>query len=341
MDGSAVYHSPGDSQHVTLKGKVPLYFFQWRDFIDRLVTKATELGVAFLYNTEVLKPIEEETRCGGVEFKTEDGAVERLLGSAVLACDGHKSVLGSYYGIQYDRLNCAMVKCLIQDAAIDIRKTPELQFYMIGNGDLDYAPNFPPCVAYAFPIGERDMEMGLMLRMSPVAKMGKTVDIPDNKSFFAVWKRLKEEYPGFSDYFKGAEIKHEEITGLSNVQMVENVVPQKGIVLIGDSAGFIDPFGSSGIYSGMIMGDWWARTLSNEILELSGSGKVNAPLDGLWDASMINDYQKGFRETEIFKKIRSSYSLIGKFEWFIFKFLRTGEKINKRWKLISWLLKTA
>ena len=341
MDGSAVYHSPGNKQQVTLPGKKPLYFFEWRDFIERLVDTAEKLAVTFLYQTEVVRPVEENGRCVGVEYKDQHGQFGKIFGNSILACDGHKSALGTHYGIHYEDLSCAMIKCLLGNANIDIDKTPELQFYLIGNGDLAYEPRFPQCVAYGFPTGGRKMEVGLMLRMSQSAKMKRTLDRPDSKTFFQVWENLKRSWPGFSDYFTGATIEHEEITGLSNAGMVRNVVPEKGLVLIGDSAGFIDPFGSSGLYSAMAMAEFWVTMISDKWQDLSGVRAGEQHVEALWAPATVVSYKKQFKKTRIYKKIKGSYSLIGKFEWFIFKFLRTGRRINKRWKLISWLLKTA
>ncbi len=339
MGGGAVYHSPGDLQQTTLTSKTPLYFFEWRSFIDKLYDTAADLGVDFRFKAEVLGPIEEENICTGLKYRDKEKREQRICGNVVLACDGHKSVLGGFYGVQYEQLNCAMVKCLISNANLDIKKTPDLQFYLIGNGDLEYARDFPPCVVYGFPIGEQKMEVGLMLRMSQAAKMRKTVNDPDNKAFFEVWKNLKQTYPGFSTYFEGAKIEHEEITGLSNVAMVENFMPKSGLVLIGDSAGFVDPFGSSGLYSGMAMADFWVDILADRLLDLSQGKPIDGPVDGLWNLQNVRSDTENFKKTVIYKQISGSYSLIGKFEWLIFRFLKTAKRINKGWKLISWLLK--
>jgi len=53
----------------------------------------------------------------------------------------------------------------------------------------------------------------------------------------------------------------------------------------------------------------------------------------------MTEFNRAFRKTAEFKKIKRSYSLIGKFEWYAFKHLRTSRRINKRWKFLSWLLK--
>lgn len=249
MDGSGTYHSPGDRHQITRAGESTLYFFEWRDFIDTLADAARDLGVEIRTNLEVMAPIERAGRvCTGVKCREKDGAVTNLYGSTVLACDGHESRLGHFHHIPYDRLNCLMVKGRIGRANFDLAQTSALQFYLIGNGDLPYEPRFPPCVAYAFPLADQKMEVGLMLRMMHARKMRKTLTPPDRRTFKKTWQQIKTSYPGFSDLFTGATIEHEEVTALPNAEMVRNYNPGPGLVLIGDAAGFIDPFGSSGIY---------------------------------------------------------------------------------------------
>jgi len=340
MDGGAVYHSPGDRQQTRLISEVPLYFFKWRTFIDRLTETAEKLGVEIRCGSEVIEPVMDVDKiCVGLKYRDEGENIREVRGNAILGCDGHKSRVGGYYKVPYSEMNCPMVKCMASHANIDISKTPDLQFYFIGNGDLEYAKGFPQCVAYGFPIGGRDMELGLMLRMTHAHTMKKTVKLPDAKTIMEVWEKLKSGYPGFSSYFSGAKIEHEEITGLSNARMIKDCVPGAGVVLIGDSAGFIDPFGSSGIYLGMAMANFWVNMLSEKMFELTGSKSTLEDNRELWSPGNVAKFKRAFKKTAEYKNIKRSYSLIGKFEWYAFKHLRTSRRINKRWKFLSWLLK--
>ncbi|NOY67896.1 MAG: NAD(P)/FAD-dependent oxidoreductase [Deltaproteobacteria bacterium] len=347
MGGGLVFHSPGAKKSARKpgKGKGELCFFEWRTFIDRLVGLAKDAGVEIKYNSKVLKPIINDRKiCIGLEYKAGNNRICQAIGNTVLACDGYKSTIGKYYRVDYDQMDCPMVKCLAEEANIDIKKTPDLQFYLIGNGDLPYAGDFPPGVVYGFPIGGKKMELGLMLRMKQ-AHLMKTVKIPDPKTVMNVWKILKKEYPGFSDYFKGAKIIHEEYTGLSNTGLVDNFVPGKGVVLMGDSAGFIDPFGSSGLYSGMAMADFWVRMLSKKLKKLSENMPEDVLIDkfneALWDGNNIKTYVNGFKQADIYKKISKSYALTNKFEWYIYNHLKTSDRINRWWNVISLMLKLA
>jgi flavin-dependent dehydrogenase len=337
MDGSLVFRSPRNAARARVQGKKDIYFFEWRRFMDRLAEEADRAGVELCCNSRVLGPVEDKAHtCTGVMYRTEDGTVHKVRGRAVLACDGHNSLIGKHYGVDYDALNCIMVKCIVNNANIDPDRHPELQFHLIANGDLIYDPNFPPSVAYAFPLGGKRMELGLMLRMIQAERMSHTVRNPGRESVFSAWKRIKKEYPGFKEYFNGADIEYEYVTALSNARMVKEFIPVNGVVLIGDSAGFIDPFGSSGIYSGMAMARFWVDLLAGEIAVLPTDG--GEADEGLWHPRKRAAYIKAFKKTSVYRRIKRSYGMIGKFEWYVFKHLRTADRINQRWSVITWLL---
>lgn len=341
MDGSLVFHSPGDLKQARKPGKRPLTFFAWRAFMDRLTDVALKAGVSIRCNTEVVRPLLDASgACTGVEYRGPDGLTGTVSGHAVLACDGHRSTLGSFFKVPYDRMFCPMVKCMASDCTIDVSTSHSLQFFLIGNGDLPYAPAFPQCVAYAFPIGGARMELGLMLRMARAQSM-ETVQVPGDDEVLAVWNRLKGDYPGFSGYFAGARIEHEELTGMSNASLVRDFVPCRGLVLIGDSAGFIDPFGSSGICSGMAMAEFWVQALAGKIAAAHREQTPGGGMEGLFSDADMAWMDAAFRKTGVYRRIRSSYLLIGAFEWFVFKHLRTAERINLNWDIISFLLRLA
>ena len=330
-DGARVWHSPGDLQITTTYREYPHYFFEWREFIDRFVEKAKEVGVDLLLNSEVTEPIEKNGLCIGLKYKDGSSNINEIYGKAVLDCSGYTGVIGRYYGIPYDEeINCPIIKCLVSEANIEIEKTPGLHFFFIGNGDLNYSPNFPPSVAYVFPLENKRLEVGLMLRMAQVPQM-KTVTVPDNKEILRVWNNLKKNYPGFSEFFKAAKIDYEEVTVLPNARMVKNFVPHPGIVLIGDSAGFVNPFGSSGLFYSMKMAKIWVKNIAKKMKEN----------DDMWSAENIEEYKTAFENYDVYKEVKGLYNLIGAFEYKIFNRLRTAEKINKKWEYISNLLSQA
>jgi flavin-dependent dehydrogenase len=333
-----VYHSPGDIKPAgNIDMKVPYYFFEWRTLIDHMVEIAKNLGVKFFFNSEVLKPIEEQNICKGVEYQNLKGKNKKVFGNVVLACDGHSSTIthsstiGSFYNVDYSKINCPIVKFLGNNANINIDKVSSPQLYFVPNGVLDYAPNFPPSVAYIFPIGGKKIEAGLMLRMTKAFAM-KTVKIPNEEEIMDVWENLKSRYPGFNEFFEGINTEYEELTVMPNAGLVKNfILGNGGAILIGDSAGFVDANGSSGLYFGMKMAQVWVDLIS-ELL-------INNEIE--WSEENRKYLTKQFKESKIYKTINSSYKLIGLFEWMIFKKLRTGKRINRFWKLIMWLLQVA
>jgi len=330
-NGDRVWHSPGNLQITTTHREYPHYFFEWREFIDRFVEKAKEVGVDLLLKSEVIEPIEKNGLCIGLKYQDASNNINEIYGKAILDCSGYTGVIGRYYGVPYDKeINCPIIKCLVSEANIEIEKTPGLQFFFVGNGDLTYSPNFPPSVAYIFPLENKRLEVGLMLRMAQVPQM-KTVIVPDNKEILRVWDNLKKNYPGFSEFFKAAKIDYEEVTVLPNARMVKNFVPRPGVVLIGDSAGFVNPFGSSGLYYSMKMAKLWVMNIAKKMKEK----------EDIWSAENIEDYKTAFEDYDVYKEVKGLYNLIGAFEYKIFNRLRTAEKINKKWEYISNLLSQA
>ena len=112
--------------------------------------------------------------------------------------------------------------------------------------------------------------------------------------------------------------------------MVEKFVVNPGVIVIGDSAGFINPFGSSGLYYSMEMAKFWVEMLSSELEN-----------EKIWSLEKIENYQTRFEETPVFQQVKGMYNLIGAFEYKIFNRLRTSERINKKWDYIASLLKQA
>lgn len=335
--GGRVWHSPGDTQTTITYRDYPHYFFEWRKFIDRFVEVADELKLEILLNSEVTEPIEKKGLTVGVKYKNLVGDIKEIYGKAILDCSGYEGIIGKNYGIPYDKMNCPIVKCLISNANYTLESTPDLQFFFIGNGDLEYSLNFPQSVAYFFPLEKGRAEVGLMLRMGQAPNM-KTVKIPTHSEIMRVWDKIKSTYPGYSDFFKGVNIDYEELTYLPNAKRANRFVPNLGVVLIGDSAGFVNPFGSSGLFYAMEMAKNWVNMISEK---LNNNDKDIEYIKDLWSSENVAEFNDKFEDTEVFKQVDHFYNLIGAFEYKIFNRLRTAEKINKKWDYIASLLKQA
>ncbi len=340
-NGGRVWHSPNDLQITTTHKGYDHYFFEWREFIDRFTEVASELSIKMSFNSTVIEPIEKHGMTIGVKYKNIEGRIQEVYGNAVLDCSGFEGVIGKKYGIDYTKMNCPIVKCLISNANFNIKENPDLEFFLIGNGDLGYSREFPPCVAYFFPLENRRAEVGLMVRMAQVPNM-KTVKIPDNEEIIRVWNEIKENYPGFSVFFKNCNIDYEEITYLPNAKIAEKFVPNPGVVILGDSAGFVNPFGSSGLYYSMEMAKFWVGMVTQDLQTLIKLNKSEIGInENLWTFNKIENYTIKFEEQQVFKEVKHMYNLIGAFEYKIFNRLRTSEKINKKWDYIASLLNQA
>ncbi len=326
--GGRVWHSPGDKQKTITHKDYTHFFFEWRKFIDRFVEKLKEAGGSLLLNSEVIAPIEKNGKCIGLKY-IRDGKTEEFYGKVIFDCSGYEGVIAKNYGIDYEEMICPITKCLISNANYDLKTTPDLQFYFIGNGDLTHAPEFPPCVAYFFPLDGNRAEVGLMLRMTQIPKM-KTVKIPNEREIMEVWTRIKKDYPGFHVFFINAKTDYEEVTYLPNAKMADKFVPYPGVIIAGDSAGFVNPFGSSGLYYSMEMAKMWLDMISE---------KLNDPEP--FSPENIEMYTTQFMQSSVYEEVSHFYNLIGAFEYMIFNRMRTSERINKKWDYISSLLEQA
>ncbi|MBT3221671.1 MAG: hypothetical protein HN348_21545 [Proteobacteria bacterium] len=100
-------------------------------------------------------------------------------------------------------------------------------------------------------------------------------------------------------------------------------------VLLGDSAGFIDPFGSSGIYFSMAMAKHWVEMIGEQ---------MDCQRD-VWTGKNVAQWRRRFSKTKVLRRIRSSYFKVGLLERYVFCRRRTARRINHRWRLISFLIR--
>ena len=337
------YHSPMDKKQTLVDVHTPYRFFPWQPFIDRFEKQATEAGVTIITGVEVLAPITSYSGiCIGLQYKNAQGEIKETFGLSTIGADGHSSVIGKAFGVDYSTINCPIVKFLGDNAQLDINKTPNPQFFMLSPGQLEIAPRFPPAAAYYFPIGGNKIEAGLMLRMGQVSKM-KNISRPSDEEIMKVWTYLKTQYPGFSSVFTDIEVEYESLTQMPNARMVEQFVLGKGgAILIGDSAGFVDANGSSGLYYGMKMAAEWVSILSvpiNHVQDLNCS--FGHKIEKIWGNANKVHYEKKFRKTEVYKHIKTSYKLIGLSETLIFRWIKTAKGLNNIWGLFSFMIKSA
>ncbi|MBI9104031.1 MAG: FAD-dependent oxidoreductase [Spirochaetales bacterium] len=324
------FHSPLDKKNTLINVHKPYYFFHWEKLITHMTRLATETGAEFLLESEVTGLIEKENRCLGVQYKASDNSTHELLGTTVLGCMGHNDTLGSRFGIEREDIDCPTIKYFSRNAPkINLETHPNLQFYMIPSGMLEIAPDLPPAVAYVFPLVNGEMEAGLMLRLGPLKDL-KGIKIPDEEKMMAVWDFLTTSYPGFSDFFHGAETTYKKLTVISNRKLFERVIPHQsgGLIFMGDTIGFSEANGSSGLYFGMAQAAFWV----DKLMERGGPG------GNPWSEPVIPALMREYHRWDVYKYIKKSYRDIVLAEKFMFKILGSNKKLNRWWKPIMALL---
>ena len=324
------FHSPMDRKNSLIDVHQPYYFFYWNDLMDRMKTLALEGGAEFLFESEVIDTIEENKRCTGIQYRDKSGTPQQIYGSTVLGCMGHSDPLGKKFGIEREKIDCPTIKFFSHNAPnVKLSEYPYLQFYLIPPKMLDYAPALPPAVAYVFPLKDGEMEAGLMLRLSQL-KTIRGIEIPDEKQMMDVWDNLTATYPGFSYFFQGAATSYKKLTVISNRELFENVIPHEngGFILMGDTVGFSEANGSSGLYFGMAQGDFWVR----ETL------KARDETADFWKKDYVNSAIKRYKQWDVYKHIKKSYRDIVLAEKIMFKYLGSDKALNRMWKPMMALL---
>ncbi len=336
-----LFHSPKNKFQSLIKASSTSYIFEWEDFIGRFEEKIRELNIEIRLNCEVTEPIIEDNICIGVKYKDINGIEQEAIGNTVLGCDGYNSIMGAQLGVDYGQINNPIVKCLVKRANIDINKHHALELFLVTSGELEYAPNFPPCSLFMFPRGGKEIEIGLMIFSTIVFSL-KDVSVPDEKEIMRVWNEVKNNYPGFNTFLEGAEITYEELTEIGSANMTKKYIPYPGVILIGDSAGFVEASGSSGLYSSMAMAEFWVRLVTPQLGDLpNNKEELIKTNQTLWTKENIDGFKKEFRQTEIYKHITKTYKLFNGFLKSIFVNMRTAENINEKWDLIASILQKA
>ena len=324
------FHSPMDRKNRLINVHQPYYFFHWHHLMDHMKTLAVEAGAEFLFKSEVTDLIESDSRCIGIKYKDKNDNIHEIEGTSVLGCMGHKDPLGKRFGIDRAEIDCPTMKYYSANAPhVKLSEHPNLQFYLIPPKMLDIAPKLPPAVAYVFPLADGEMEAGLMLRMGQLNGL-EDVEIPDDKLMHKVWDHLTATYPGFSDLFKGVESDYKKLTVISNRRLFENVIPHErgGLIFLGDTIGFSEANGSSGLYFGMAQADFWVRL----IRENMGSER------DVWSENFIKNAKRRYKKWPVYRHIKKSYKDIVLAEKIMFKYCGSDKSLNRWWTPLMALL---
>ena len=280
------YYSPWSTRHFSLLRDDASYIFHWQDLTEGLRREAEKCGVEIKFNCEVTGPIINNGICRGVTTKKRGN----FYGNSVIAGDGHNSIFGKISGVDYERLNCPIAKRVYKKVNTDY---DGMEFFIIPRGTLDFAPDFPPAIAFIFPRGNGEAEAGLMILAGGMSLKDRKA-IPRNREILSVLHQMSLTYPVFSARFKGSEIDFEGVSVIPMAGLHNEVCAIPGLVLTGDAIGLVEASGGCGVVATMKNGAFAAHFLS----ENRGHP---------WDTNLMRQINREFRKTDVYKLIRSKY----------------------------------
>ena len=300
--------------------------FEWDDWMRVFRKQIDALGIDLVLGAEVVDIIEKSGVVIGVVYRDSDGNELQVTGDVVFACDGHKSTIGQKSGVDYQFLNYPIIKARLKNATFD---TPGYKFFFVPEGSMSFAPEFPPSIAFLFPRDKANCEAGLMIMARASQKLG--YQLPNRVEFLRVWKQFVQHYPVFSGMLSEATMVIQEATMLPMAGPMTEVIPLKGVVLLGDAAGFVEISGGSGLISSMESARFWVNTI---IKEQTGAEGPQA----LWQDQTIRRMSKAYASSSIFQHIKTTADKINASWDTLFVELRTKEKITNNWEMIRSVL---
>ncbi len=312
------FYSPGAAQHfeICLKGGKVSHVFEWRRLIDALHEAARGAGVRFRFGAEVTGCWCEgpSAAVAGVEL----AGGERLRGGTVFGCDGARSLLGRQWGVDYERLNCRITKTLVDGFR---ERDPTFQYFLIAQGEIPLAPDFPPAIAFVFPREPRPGGTGLYLPRGAMAGLGPDVRWPSADQALRVWRQLRERHPVLSDLLTGCRVAQEHAALLPAGGRHRPPMVRPGLALLGDSIGFLEATGASGLLTSI-----GSAYLAVELL----AARHGEP----WTASAQAVFNRDLERSALFRQVGTRYRLAALFHQLVFRRLRTAARINRAWPLI-------
>jgi len=280
------YYSPWSVRQFSLERDEASYIFHWHDLTEGLRREAEKCGVEIKFNSEVTGPVIENGICIGVTTKNSGD----FYGKSVIAGDGHNSIFGKISGVDYNRLNCPIAKRVYKKVNTDY---DGMEFFIIPGGTLDFAPDFPPSIAFIFPRGNGEAEAGLMILAGGMPLKDRKA-MPGNREILSVLHRMSLNYPVFSDRFKGSVVDFEGVSVIPMAGLHHEVCAIPGLILTGDAIGLVEASGGCGVVATMKNGAFAARFLMEH-------------RDHPWNKKLMRKINREFRKTDVYRLIRSKY----------------------------------
>lgn len=317
---------PFGTKRITIQRETPSIVFEWSQWIKAFEAAMESLDIKFVLQAEVKDVVENNGLVTGVVYRNSNGGKTTVSGKAVLACDGHRSTIGRKYGIEYANMNFPFVKSIFKNADFE---NPGFKYFFVPAGSLEYAPDFPPAIIFLFPRGGKNCEAGLLVMAKSAREL--RMDLPDSAELLTVWEAMKKRYPLFKDILKNADGVFQEITALPMTGLVENVIPRKGVVLVGDAAGFVEISGGSGLVSSIRMAKFWTERIC-DALDCTDDPEV------LWGDEAIKSFNREFKESEFYQHIAKTAEQNNAFMKYLFVELNTCERMMGNWEQLRMMM---
>lgn len=321
------FHAPDTDKVIKLTRKSPSIVFRWEEWINLFEEIINGLKIELRLNSEVTDLIIEHDFVKGVVYRDKAGKERRAFGRAVFGCDGHSSIIRHRLIPGYYRQNFPIIKCLMENGNF---RTGGFKYWFVPAGNLDFARDFPPLIIFLFPGNGHNFETGILIQADNAEELG--IAMPSHEEIMKVWTQIKDGYPVFSEMLKGGKIYYEKLTGIPMTGTVNNFIPVKGVILIGDSAGFVEVSGGSGLVPSIKAAKIWSEIICNA---LDSSDKP----EELWSEPNLREFRRRFNKSEINRhivKVAKGYNF---FRRLMFVKWRTGENIMKKWWIVKLLMK--
>lgn len=329
------FYSPNPFELIKKKRKTPSIVFEWRSFIDGFSQAMKGLDIILCLESEVTDLIIDSDGSSdivnGVVYKDNQQNIHQVHSKVVFACDGHQSIIGQKFMINYQEMNFPIIKSIMKNGNFESKS---FKYFFIPYGALKFSPNFPPIILFLFPREDQNFEAGLMIQTDVTKKLG--LEMPNESEIMQVWFQIKEKYPVFSQMVKGSSIIYEKLTAIPMTGPIPKnlLIPAKGLVMVGDAAGFVEVSGGSGLVQVIQMTKIWSDVICEALDKNSGH-----PYDPrkVWAKKQIQIYEKKMISSHIYKHIKKIAKKYNYFRDTLFYRWRTKEKIMKKWSILKFL----
>jgi len=201
-----------------------------RETLDGLLAERLRaLPIDFRERTRVTDVRIEGGRVTGVEAMDERGATHQFRAPLVIAADGRASVVAQRLGLRrpHRRSRMALVTYVTG---------------LAGAGELGEIFVDPPDYAILNPVGAGRVNMSIVVPLADAARFSDRLE-----AFFAA--RVKQ-LPHLARRVAGLEMR-DSVRALGPLAYNVAAPTVGGVMLVGDAAGFYDPFTGEGVYTGL------------------------------------------------------------------------------------------